>query len=561
MSETIYTDEEIEILQKKISDNIFTKCLFCNSKNFIVNTKKKPNKWCSCNDTTYCCSCSDTTYCCPNQKENQTSQTNKITFTEDDKLFLIENLKKYKIIGCKIIFKSEYERFQMHKNSNSNSNAEMTLKENIYIHYINIHGDVYANTIIPMVGQYYKVKILDFIDYPFYIYQEHEERRSEYSNRTDLIPKLCLQRRITYDNYNYIYGTLNYIKKSFILPKYILNLILESNYSDYIDIRSMVNYYFQTDVNKKIMIKNLNYTNNIYIKFMKYIINKNDNKYNSLFYHSDDIDSIDSIEILHKKEIDEYYDTIEKEKEIVRLEELDRIAKQQELDRITKEKQDKIDKFQAELDKVTKQEELDKKIIDKQNELDRINQINQEKKDTLNRIQDELNKIAKQDDLDKIIKEKQAELDRISKEKQDRILKEKQEEIVNIARGTITIENNHLIIENNTQNEIDLCEFLPYKNKTICDDSGNIKTIRYTEITHITFINCQFTIISKYFTGITHLILKNCIRFKNLSRYLKNEIKYLQINDEILINVEEKDCEDCEDDEEEEDEDTAIDSD
>ena len=529
MSDTNYTNEEIEILQEKIINNIFNNCLYCNHKNPKVISKKKPTHWCSCNDTNYCSSCSDTNYCCDKQQSNQ---TDKITFTEDDKLFLIENLKKYKIIGCKIIFKTVYGNYY------SSSSIEY-----IYIHYINIHGDIYANTI---TSGGYKVGILDFIDYPFYIYQEHEVSTQGYSTAV-VIPKLYLQRRITYDKYNYIYGTINYIEKSFILPKYLLNLILESNYIDYIDIRSLVWHHNYTDINKKESLKASNYNNNIYIKFMKYIINKNDKKYNSLFYHSNDIEKIDDIDIIHKKEIDEYYDNIDKEKERLILEELDRIAKQEELDKTSKEKQGKIDKIQAELDKISKQEELDKKIIDKQDELDkkindkqieldRINKINQAKKDKLNRIQDELDNIVKQNEIDKIIKEKQDELDRISKEKEDRIIKEREEKIKQIARGNIIIENNNLIIENNTNNEMNLCEFLPYKNKTIYDESGNIKTIRYTEITNITFINCKFTIISKYFTGITHLILKKCPNFKNISKYLKNEIKYLQINDDILID-------------------------
>jgi hypothetical protein len=426
MSDTIYTYEEIEILQAKIINDIFNICLERNKK--IDN------------------------------------QTDKIKFTEDDKLFLIENLKKYKIIACKIIFKIEYESFKDFYDQNLSTYH----KENIYIHYINIHGDVYANNIITRIGQYYKVGILDFIDYPFYIYQEYEDYRSQNSLRTELIAKQKLQRRITYDKYNYIYGTINYIEKSFILPKYLLNLIFESNYIDYIDICSTLNYHLQTDLHKKKKIKDLNYTNNIYIKFMKYIINKNDAKFNSLFYCNDDIEKIDDIEILHKKEIDEYYDNIEKEKEILRLEELDRIAKE------------------------------------------------------------------KQDELDRIAKEKQEELDRIAKEKQEEL--DKENEIKRIARGIITIKKNTLIIDKNTYENVNLCDFLPYKTKKICDDSGSIKNIRYTEITNITFINCKLSEISKYYTGITHLTFIKCNNFKTMSRYLKAELKYLKINNEILFD-------------------------
>jgi hypothetical protein len=201
---------------------------------------------------------------------------------------------------------------------------------------------------------------------------------------------------------------------------------------------------------------------------MKYIINKNDAKFNSLFYCNDDIEKIDDIEILHKKEIDEYYDNIEKEKEILRLEELDRIAKE------------------------------------------------------------------KQDELDRIAKEKQEELDRIAKEKQEEL--DKENEIKRIARGIITIKKNTLIIDKNTYENVNLCDFLPYKTKKICDDSGSIKNIRYTEITNITFINCKLSEISKYYTGITHLTFIKCNNFKTMSRYLKAELKYLKINNEILFD-------------------------
>ena len=564
----IYTDEEIEILQQKIIDDIFINCLYCNSnKPKVICKKTTPTSWCACIDTYYCDKCSDTNYCCPSQKSSE-----KITFTEDDKLFLIENLKTYKIIGFKIVFKNAMEY--------SNCSQNYSNRTKIYIHYINIHGDIYGNNIIPNIHEYYKLGIRDIIDYPFYIYQElittTENRYSSnnsYYTTKNLSAKHNLQRRFIYDKYNYIYGTLRYIKKSFILPKYLLNIILGSNYIDYIDInKSNMN---QTDIKyQKISIKNLNYKNNIYIKFMKYIINNTDKKYNSLFYNIDDLEKIDDIDTIHKKEIDEYYDNIDQEK--VKQEELDRIAKetQEELDRISKEKQDKIDKMQAELDKISKQDELDKKLKDKQDELDRINQINTEKKEKLKNILDELDNIYKQDELDKIIKTKQDELNiltkenkekfdkinkekkdeinRIAKETHDRIIKEKQDELDKIIRGNITIENNNLIIENNKYSEINLCELLPYKTKKICDEYGKIKNVRYTEITHITFINCQFTNISKYFTGITHLIIKKCPNFKNISRYLKDEIKFLQINNEILIdeqdNDDEYEYEDIEDD-------------
>ena len=561
----IYTDEEIEILQQTIINNIINNCLYCSKIPKVICKKKIPTSWCACIDTNHCDKCSDTNYCCPKQNS---SEKIKITFTEDDKLFLIENLKTYKIIGYKIVFKSALEY--------SYSYATRT-RTKIYIHYINIHGDVYVNNIIPNSDEYYTTfGVCDIIDYPFYIYQQlittKEDKHSfnnNYYTTKNLSAKNNLQRRFIYDKYNYIYGTLKYIKKSFILPKYLLNIILESNYidyNDYIDIHSMDNvnykdvnygkYYNQTDDNKKKhAIKNLNYKNNIYIKFMKYIINKNNKQYNSLFYNIDDLEKIDDIDTIHKKEIDEYYDNIDQEK-----------LKQEELDRISKEKQDKIDKMQAELDKISKQDELDKKLKDKQDELDRINQINTEKKEKLKNILDELDNIYKQDELDKIIKTKQDELNiltkenkekfdridkekkdeikRIAKETQERIIKEKQDELDKITRGNITIENNNLIIENNKYSEINLCELLPYKTKKICDETGKIKNVRYTEITHITFINCQFTNISKYFTGITHLIIKKCPNFKNISRYLKDEIKFLQINNEILIDEQDDDDED-----------------
>jgi len=431
MSETIYTDEEIEILQQKIIEEIHKKCY--NNKEFI----------------------------------------------EDDKLFLIENLKKYKIIACKIEFKIEHG---MVNNWGSNG-QQFSTHQNTYIHYINIHGDVYNNTIITELDnsryESYRLTSKDFIDYPFYIYQEYETCRGNSSICHILSPKHNLNRKCNYDKYNYIYGTLNYIEKSFILSKYLLNLILQSNYIDYIDICKIENYHTQTNDIKKYMIKNLNYKNNIYIQFMKYIINKNDKNYNSLFYRTDDLEKIDDIDIIHKKEIDDYYDNIEKEQARVIQEELDRIAKekQEELDRIAKEKQE---------------------------------------------------------ELDRIAKEKQEELDRIAKEKQDMI--DKENEIKRIARGNITIENNNITIENNTYEDLNLCDYLPFKTKKICDESGNIKNIRYTEITNITFINCKIIEITKYYTGITHLTFIKCNKFKTIPRYLKADLKYLKINNEILFD-------------------------
>ena len=37
-------------------------------------------------------------------------------------------------------------------------------------------------------------------------------------------------------------------------------------------------------------------------------------------------------------------------------------------------------------------------------------------------------------------------------------------------------------------------------------------------------------------TGITHLTFIKCNNFKTMSRYLKAELKYLKINDEILFD-------------------------
>lgn len=95
--------------------------------------------------------------------------------------------------------------------------------------------------------------------------------------------------------------------------------------------------------------------------------------------------------------------------------------------------------------------------------------------------------------------------------------------------------NNTLIIENNTCDEINLCDFLQHKTKKICDKNGNIKNIRYTDITNIIFINCNLISISKYYTGIILLNFINCPHFKNMSRYLKAELKYLIIDSSFLI--------------------------
>jgi hypothetical protein len=431
MSEIIYTNEEIEILQEKIIDDIFNKCLEC----------KKPKS----NDI------------------NKNCSHTLLNFIEDDKLFLIENLQTYKIIGIKIVYKRENG---MVENWGCNSKS-MTTKKDIYIHYININGDVYSNTIIETLNNFchenYIESVKDFIDYPFYIYQEYDSLQYDRTFTKQITPKYNFDRKCNNGN------KYNYIEKSFILPKYLLNIILASDYFDYINVDSSKrNYINQTDIIKSQCLKNMNHNSNIYIKFIKYIINQNNSKFNSLFYRSYDLENIEDIDTTNKKEIDEYYDNIEKEKERLRQDELDRIAKE------------------------------------------------------------------KQDELDRIAKEKQDELDRIAKEKQDKI--DKENEIKRIARGNITIEKNTLIIEKNTYENINLCDFLPYKTKKICDDSGSIKNIRYTEITNITFINCKLSEISKYYTGITHLIFIKCNNFKTMSRYLKAEIKYLKINNEILFD-------------------------
>ena len=428
MSETLYTDEEIQILQSKIIDDIVNKCLEC--KNPKSNDKK----------------CTHT----------------MLNFTEDNKILLIENLQKYKIIGCKIKFIREKG---MVDTWGCNTQS-MGVQTNTYIHYINIHGDVYTNNNITPLGHNYYPSIGDIIDYPFYILQGYKSYQYDRSYAS-----------LITSNYNYSkYSSHDYIKKSFIIPKNVLNIILMTDYFKYLDISSSV-----PDFNCNFRKEKYIFNNNIYINFMKYIIKEYAINYISLFYHSSDIDldNIKTIEITNKKEIDEYYDTIEKENAKKKQDEIDRIAKEE-------------------------QEELDRIVKDKQDELDRI------------------------------AKEKQDEIDRIAKEKKDEL--DKENEIKRLARGNITIENNTLTIENNTYNELNLCDYLSYKTKKICDDSGNIKNIRYTEITHITFINCKLSEISKYYTGITHLTFIKCNNFKTMSRYLKAELNYLKINNEVLIN-------------------------
>lgn len=443
MSQIIYTDEEIQILQAKIIDDIVNKCLEC----------KNPKS---------------------NKEKCTHTMLNMLNLTEDNKILLIENLQKYKIIGFKIKFIREKG---MVDTWGCNNYQSMGVQTNTYIHYINIHGDVYTSNNITPLGHNYYPSIGDIIDYPFYVLQGYKSYQYDRSY-ANLITS----------NYNYSkYSYHDYIKKSFIIPKKILNILLMTDYFKYLDISSSVR-----DFNINFRKEKYIFNNNIYINFMKYIINEHDTKYISLFYHSSDIDleNIKTIEITNKKEIDEYYDTIEKENEK---------KKQDELNRIAKEKQEK----QEELDRIAKEE---------------------------------------QDEIDRIAKEEKEELDRIAKEKQDEL--DKENEIKRLARGNIIIDNNTLIIENNTYNELNLCDYLRYKTKKICDDSGNIKNIRYTEITHITFINCKLSEISKYYTGITHLTFIKCNNFKTMSRYLKAELNYLKINNEILIDKTETEIKD-----------------
>ena len=407
MSQTIYTEEEIEILQKRIIDYISNKCLKCEKPKSINNLEKQ----------------------CSNIINNERCCFNSLNLTEAHKKTLIANLQKYKIIGCK--FKYESENY-MEQSWNSNA-KDMRTKVSIYIHYINIHGELYSNNNIGTI----QFSIEDIITKPFCP-----------EGYKKLGPVNGCYSYVTFHGSHHVY-----IKKSFIIPKYLLNIILMTDYFGKIDIISSSSY----DNLNTIIVTNI--YNNIYVNFMKYIIKENDAKYNILFYHSRDLDLeiINNIEINNEKEIAEYYDNIEKERQ--------------------------------------------RKI---------------------------------QEELDRIAKEKQDEIDRIAREKQEKI--DKENEIKRIARGNITIEKNTITIEKNTYDNINLCEYLPYKNKKICDDSGSIKNIRYTEITHITFINCKLSEISKYYTGITHLTFIKCNNFKTMSRYLKAELKYLKINDEILFD-------------------------
>jgi hypothetical protein len=398
---TFYSDKNIEICHQKIIDDI------CENK---YNQKHIIDK--IFNRQFY--------------KEPNTTAFG-LKYSENDKKLLRENLQKYKIIGCKfdIITKIVEE-------------GSLNRETNMYIHYINIHGDLFTTNLnIYNRNFHHTIRVEDIIERPFYIYHEH-----------------C--------NYNTVIGGSassnyqikhDYIEKSFLIPPYILNILL---LTDFINDKCFnISYNRNTPSNeiKKRNIAYKSYINNIYIKYLEYINNdtlsENDKKYNAILYHTNDcfLYYFQQLDSINKKEINNYFDNIDKQK---------------------------------------------------------------------------------QDEIDRISKQKQVEIDRISKQKQDEI---------DSTKFKISIVNNILTIENNTNKDINLTDYLPYKIKQITDENGNIKNIRYTEITNIIFINCLLISISKYYTGITNLIFKNCPNFENnISRYLKADLIYLEINDKIIIN-------------------------
>ena len=404
-----------------------------------------------------------------------------------------ENLKKFKIIGFNktLTFKTTTEQY-----------SSRTEYYGI-VKYINIHGDIYSYSWSNTWGQGYESNrnVNDFtkeelFSYPFG-FRLYNDRHLKH-----------------------IFEELEYIKKSFILPKSLLYSLGDQLFCKIINNVNTINVHtkrieFPTIIEReyleKLKPKRDGCNNNIlgmyhdrgnsYLAYRSQIngLDEQNKKYSKIFEPNHNISSIE-LRKINLKDITEHFERKEQEK-------------QDELDRIAEEKR--------------KKEELIAK--QKQDELDRI----------AKQKQDELNRIAEE----KSMKEELIEREKALKEEEKRITEENSKKEAMIAKihadgqSYLNITKLQLTLDNNKHKELNLCDYLPCKTKKIINDNGEICDITYTDIASVILVKCDVFKIVKYPQGINRLIILGCPNLKCIDKGLKSIIEYLQIDDDVLIDT------------------------
>ena len=417
MSDTIYTDEELEIIHQKIIGDI-------------------------------CCG-----------KESIYIYGNNKTEVLNNKQKLLNNLKIYKIIGC------IKQLISKHDNTNNTHNYTGIIK------YINIHGDIYRYSFSSSNSTKTCFTLEEIISSPF---------KGKWENNVII--------------------SLDYIKKSFTIPKSLLYSLGDKLFckidkeTDYTILQQYVyrmtekdNEYL-TNLEPKASIYYSKIEENIYISHYKNLnsLAENNKQYASIFEPNCNISSIE-LQKINIKDIIEHFE-----------------RKRDELIRIAEEKR------------------IKEELIAKQKEYD-INCIVVEK-----RIQIELLEKEKKEKL----KQEQAIKDEETRIKEELIAKNNID-----GQSYIDILKSQLILENNKHYELNLCDYLPCKTKKIINDNGEIDTIIYTDIFNIRIFKCDVSTINKYCQGVKRLIILNCPNLKCIGKEVKSNIEYLQIDDDILINT------------------------
>ena len=411
-----------------------------------------------------------------------------------------ENLKKFKIVGFNKTLTSKHFNEQYY----SRSEYSGTVK------YINIHGDIYSYSWHNTCGQGYNSNKSDFtkdelFSYPFlYIFDDSMFMFKE---------------------------ELEYIKKSFILPKSLLYSLGDKLFCKIINNENTINgnaatkfpTTAQSEYLEKLKPKRVNCNNNIlgmyhHYKENRYIayhaqinrLDKQNKKYIEIFEPNYNI-STSELQKINLKDITEHFERKEQEK-------------QDEIYRIAEEKRKK-----EELIAKQKQDELDRIAKQKQDEL---NRIAKQKQDELDRIEEE-----------KRVKEEIIEREKALKEEEKRIAEEKLKKEAMIAKfqadgqSYLNITKLQLTLDNNKHKELNLCDYLPWKTKKIINDNGEICDITYTDIATVVLVKCDVSKIVKFPQGIKRLIILGCPNFKCIDKGLKSIIEYLQIDDDVLIDT------------------------
>ena len=478
MSDTIYTDEELEIIHQKIIGDICCgkESIYGNNKTEVLNNKQK----------------------------------------------LLNNLKIYKIIGC------IKQLISKHDNTNNTHNYTGIIK------YINIHGDIYRYSFSSSNSTKTCFTLEEIISSPF---------KGKWENNVII--------------------SLDYIKKSFTIPKSLLYSLgdkLFCKIDEETDYKILQQYVYRmtekdneylTNLEPKASIYYNKIEENIYISHYKNLnsLVENNKQYASIFEPNCNISSIE-LQKINIKDIIEHFER--KRDELIRIAEEKRIkeeliAKQKEyeincivaekriqIELLEKEKKEQLNQEQAIKDE---EKRIKKELIDKQQK------DKQEKERAIKEEQKEYK-------INCIIAEKRIQIELLEKEKKEKLKQEQaikdeetriKEELIaknNIdGQSYIDILKSQLILENNKHYELNLCDYLPCKTKKIINDNGEIDTITYTDIFNIRIFKCDVSTINKYCQGVKRLIILNCPNLKCIGKEVKSNIEYLQIDDDILINT------------------------